>query len=116
MNLDFLGPFLNDQYICVMINQRTKYPDIEFMRSTSARNVIFALERFFSSYGIPNNTVSDNGRTNVRTNSKDILPLRVLNITKHTIIAPGKWSGRKIYAIIEQGLSNCLPREERLET
>ena len=31
-------------------------------------------------------------------------------------MAPGKRSGRKIYAIIEQGLSNYLPREERLDT
>ena len=44
-----------------MIDQRARYPDVEFMRSTSARNVVFALERFFSSYGIPNNIVSDNG-------------------------------------------------------
>ena len=61
INLDFLGPFPNGQYIFVMIDQRTKYPDVEFMRSTSARNVIFALERFFSSYGILNNIVSNNG-------------------------------------------------------
>ena len=39
-NLDFLGPFLNAQYISVMIDQRTKYSDVEFMRDTSARNVI----------------------------------------------------------------------------
>ena len=44
-----------------MIDRRTKYSDVEFMRSTSVRNVNFALERFFSSYGIPNNIVSDNG-------------------------------------------------------
>ena len=44
----------------VMIDQRTKYSNVDFMRSTSARNVIFALERFFGSYGIPNNIVSDN--------------------------------------------------------
>ena len=61
INLDFLGPFPNGQYIFVMIDQCTKYPDVDFMRSTSARNVIFVLERFFSSYGIPNNIVSDNG-------------------------------------------------------
>ena len=31
------------------------------MRSTSARNVIFALERFFSLHDISNNIVSSNG-------------------------------------------------------
>ena len=44
-----------------MIDKRTKYPDVEFMRSTSTSNIIFALEQFFSSYGIPNNMVSDYG-------------------------------------------------------
>ena len=47
INLDFLGPFSNGKYIFVMNDQRTKYPDVEFMISTSARNVIFALERIF---------------------------------------------------------------------
>ena len=61
INLDFLGPVPNGQYIFVVIDQRAKYPKVDFLRSTSARNVIFALERFFSSYGIPNNIVSDNG-------------------------------------------------------
>ena len=61
INLDFLGPFPNGQHIFVVIDQRTKYPNIEFMWSTSATNVIFALERFFSLHGISNNTVSDNG-------------------------------------------------------
>ena len=60
-NIDFLGLFPNGRYIFVMIDQRTKYPDIDFMRSTLARSVIFVLERFFSSYGIPNNIVSGNG-------------------------------------------------------
>ena len=33
-----------------------------------------------------------------------------------SIMAPGKRSGRKIYVIIEQALSNCFPGEEGLET
>ena len=48
INVDTLCPFSNVQYIFVMIHQRTKYPDVAFMKSTSARNAIFALEQFFS--------------------------------------------------------------------
>ena len=44
VNLDFLGSFTNGQYIFVMIDQHIKYSNIEFMRSTSARNVTGALE------------------------------------------------------------------------
>ena len=58
-----LGPFPNGQYIFAMMDQRVKYPEVEFMRITSARNVNFALERFFGSYGIPKNVVSNNGPT-----------------------------------------------------
>ena len=42
-----------------MIDQHTKYPDVELIRRTFARNVIFALERSFSSHGISNKIVSD---------------------------------------------------------
>ena len=44
-----------------MIDKLKKYLAVELMRKNSDRNVILALERFFSSYGIPNNIVSDNG-------------------------------------------------------
>ena len=60
INLDFLGLFPNGQYVFVMIDQRMKYLNVKFMRSTSARNVIFALEQIFSSYGTPKNIVSYN--------------------------------------------------------
>ena len=52
---------MNGQCIFVIIDQRKRSPGVEFMRSTPARNVIFALEQFFSSYDIPNNIVSDIG-------------------------------------------------------
>ena len=61
INLDFWGPFLNGQYVFVKINQRTKHPNVEFMTNTLARNVMFVLDRFFSSYGTLSNIVSDNG-------------------------------------------------------
>ena len=57
INRDFGGPFPNGQNIFVMIGQRTKYPVVTFMRTTSAWTVIFALERFFGSYVIPNNSI-----------------------------------------------------------
>lgn len=61
INLDFLGLFPSDQYIFVMIDKSTKCPEVEFMRSTTARNVISALEKLFSWSDISNNIVSDNG-------------------------------------------------------
>lgn len=43
-----------------MTDQRTNYSDVELIRSTSAKNVIFVLEHFFSLYGIPNKIISGN--------------------------------------------------------
>lgn len=48
INLDFWGPFLNGQYVFVKINRRTKHPNVEFMANTSARNVMFVLDRFLA--------------------------------------------------------------------
>ena len=61
LNVDYLGPFPNGQYIFVAIDQRSKFPEIEFVSSTSANQQILALERIFSVYGVPNEIVSNNG-------------------------------------------------------
>ena len=47
INLDYLGPFSNDQYVFLMINQRTKYPKVELMTSTFAKDVFFSARTIF---------------------------------------------------------------------
>ena len=59
-NLYFLGSFANDQYVFVMIDQRRKYPVVELTRSASAKNAVFTIKPFFTSYGIPNKIIQDN--------------------------------------------------------
>ena len=62
LNMDFIGPFPNGEYIFATIDQRSKFPEIDFMISTSANNVINSLDRMISIiYGIPEEIVSDNG-------------------------------------------------------
>ena len=63
INLDYLSPFSNGHYVFVMIDQRTKYPEVELMPSTCIKNgflFFFALERFFSMY-ISNKIILNNG-------------------------------------------------------
>ena len=61
VNIDYLGPFPNGWYLLVLIDQRSRFPDVEFVRNTSANLLLSYLERFFSIYGIPDTVVSDNG-------------------------------------------------------
>ena len=60
INLDFWGPFSNGQCVFVMIDQRTKYPEVKLVTSAFAKNVFFALERFFSTH-ISNKIILNNG-------------------------------------------------------
>jgi len=61
INVDFIGPFPNGQYIFVAIDQRSRYPEIEFLKTTSANILIPCMSRIFAAYGNPSKVVSDNG-------------------------------------------------------
>ena len=61
LNIDYLGPFPNGWYLLVLIDQRSRFRDVEFVRNTSANLLLSYLEWVFSIYGIPDTVVSDNG-------------------------------------------------------
>ena len=61
VNIDYLGPLPNGVYVFVIMDQKSKFPDVEFVHNTSATVLIKALERIISTYGIPNTVISDNG-------------------------------------------------------
>ncbi|XP_057292552.1 uncharacterized protein K02A2.6-like [Hydractinia symbiolongicarpus] len=61
LNIDFLGPFPTGYYLFVVIDQRSKFPEVEFLKSTKAETLIPCLDRMFSTYGNPRNVISDNG-------------------------------------------------------
>ena len=94
INLDFLGPFPSGQYVLVMIDQCTKYLHVEFMRSTSARDVIFALKRFCSSCGIPNKITLGNGPCFTSYKLQEYFLQEDM-----LIMVPSRRLGRTIYAI-----------------
>jgi transposase InsO family protein len=47
--------------VLVVINENSRFPEIEFTTSTSAKATIPKLDRIFSSYGIPIQLKSDSG-------------------------------------------------------
>jgi hypothetical protein len=53
VEMDFCGPFPNGEYALVMTDQYSRYPEVEFVRSTSNRPVQKKLKKIFSTYGVP---------------------------------------------------------------
>jgi len=60
VNVDYLGPLPSRHYLFVLIDQRSRFPLVDFTKSTNATNAS-SLSRTFSMYGNPKSTVSDNG-------------------------------------------------------
>ena len=59
--VDFLGPLPTKDLLLVIIDGRTRYPEVEIVRNTSAKSTIQCFESIFSRHGIPRTIVSDNG-------------------------------------------------------
>ena len=61
LSCDFCGPFPNGDYLLVVIDDYSRFPIVEIVRSTSAKATIPKLDRIFSEYGIPVELKTDNG-------------------------------------------------------
>ena len=59
--VDYYGPLPSGDYVLVVIDEYSRFADIDFTTSTSAKATIPKLDRIFSSYGIPLQLKSDNG-------------------------------------------------------
>ena len=58
---DFCGPFPTGEIVLVVLDTYSKYPEVEIVSSTAARNALPALERIFATHGIPEVLKTDNG-------------------------------------------------------
>ena len=59
--VDFMGPFPSGDYLLVVIDEYSRFPEVEFVTTTSARATIPKLDAIFSRQGIPDIVKSDNG-------------------------------------------------------
>ena len=59
--VDFKGPLKTGEYALVVIDEYSRFPEIEFTTSTSAKATIPKLDKIFSTFGIPLKVRSDNG-------------------------------------------------------
>lgn len=61
VSADFYGPLPTGEYLLVIVDEYTRYPVVESVRSTSANTVIPVMDKVFSMFGIPRVVKTDNG-------------------------------------------------------
>ena len=58
--VDFAGPFPSGDYIMVVVDEFSRFPEVELLISTSAKAVVSKLDTIFSRQGVPDILKSDN--------------------------------------------------------
>lgn len=61
LSVDFCGPFPSGDYLLVVVDDYSRFPEVEFVKSTAATTVIPRLDVIFARQGIPEKIRSDNG-------------------------------------------------------
>ena len=61
VHMDFCGPFPAGEYLFVVIDAYSRFPEVDIVHSTSASAIIPRMDRIFSTHGIPLIDRSDNG-------------------------------------------------------
>ncbi|XP_065054716.1 uncharacterized protein K02A2.6-like [Rhopilema esculentum] len=61
VHIDFCGPFPTGEYILVVIDAYSRFPEVDIVHSTSASATIAKLDRIFATHGLPHVVKSDNG-------------------------------------------------------
>ena len=61
VSIDFCGPLPSGEYLLVMVDEFSRYPLVEIVRSTAAETVIPVVDKVFSLFGFPEIIKSDNG-------------------------------------------------------
>jgi hypothetical protein len=61
VSTDFCGPFGQDTYLLVVVDDYSRFPEVEIVRSLSAESVIPHYDAIFARQGIPEVVRSDNG-------------------------------------------------------
>ena len=61
VDADFCGPFPNGEYALVLTDQYSRYPEVEFTKSTSFEGTREKLKKICSTHGVPQTIQTDNG-------------------------------------------------------
>ena len=85
VSVDFGGPYPDGHYNLVVIDKRTRYPEVELIYSTSFKPTKEKLRKVFATYGMPEQLESDNG---LPFNSKEFAEFAAEEGFRHHRITP----------------------------
>ena len=85
LSTDFHGPLPSGHYLLVIIDQYSRYPVVEIVKSTSAKATIPIYDKIFGLFGMPLHIKSDNGSP---FNSKEFENFAKYSGFKHDPITP----------------------------
>ncbi|KAK3105801.1 hypothetical protein FSP39_006028 [Pinctada imbricata] len=61
LSMDFCGPLPSSEYLLVIVDEYTRYPVVEIVKSVSSNATIPIIDKVFSQFGIPKIVKTDNG-------------------------------------------------------
>ena len=61
LGADFCGPLPTGEYLFLIIDEYSRYPIVEIIRSVPADTVILVLDKVLSQFGYPQAIKTDNG-------------------------------------------------------
>ena len=61
IHIDFYGPLPSGDYLLVVIDRYSRFPEVEIVQTTKASVVIPKLDKIFSVHGLPDTVKTDNG-------------------------------------------------------
>ena len=86
VSVDFGEPYPDGHYNLVVIDKRTRYPEVETLRTTACKQTKEKLIKIFSTHGIPNRLESDNEPP---FNSEEFSKFAIEQGFEHYTVTPG---------------------------
>ena len=109
VHIDFAGPFLGSMFF-LLIDSHSKWPEIYPMSTTSVSKTLDILRQIFSSYGLPEQIVSDNGS---QFTSEEFAEFTTKNGIKHIKTAPYHPSSNGAVERLVQSFKRSMRASER---
>ena len=118
VHLDFAGPFQSSMFL-VAVDAHSKWPEVHVMKETTAAKTIDVLRIMFSSFGLPEQLVTDNGPQFV---SEDFAMFTRSNGIKHIRCTPYHPASnglaerfvQSLKARLKASVNNGLPLQHRV--
>jgi hypothetical protein len=112
---DIFGPLPTGEYLVLVQDLHSRFPEVAITNSTSAAAVIPAIDKILAAFGTPEVVGSDNGPP---FNSHEFTQFAKKLGFRHRTITPrslGEWDGRKIHEEFGESDTNSACESQELE-